>query len=394
MTRWCVAMIAVMSWFSVSASAQSTSRLDRARDRSKPRRSAADEARRKRQNNLIEAGRLRNDIRSRGLLRKRGGHYVSPPGKYRADNWSPRFRPRYDTRGSRSTWNRSFGRQSLRRRFHSNYPRKRYGHRYSGLSRYDRDYGYAWRSYRDDYRADAYEQGRYDADHEYTDYIAAQRAGQLLDANREKLDEGMSYFRAGRYGRAAVAWLGASKLDQADAVSRIHAAHALFALGRYTDAVTLLERGFELAPLLADSTYDIRTDYTDQSDFGRHLATLKTYVAKYPNDAAATTLLGYVLSYTEGPASAYAVLKRARALRPTDAFVNRLWKTAEAVSPQDGVEANDGDGRPAQGPDATGPGATGSDAAEPGTAGPAKGAGRTAPSPRRDVRVKRVRVTD
>lgn len=353
MMRWCVAMLAVMSWFSMGVEAQSTSRLGRAQDRSKPRRSATDEARRRQQSDRVSAGRVRGDIRSRGLLRKQGGYYAYPPDRYRPDNWSPRIRPQYDYRIYRSDRDRAHGRTSPRRRFDSYYPRSSYGHGFGRSSRYDRGYGYVYRSYRDEFYSDAYAQGHYDADHDYTAYIAAQRAGQLLDANREKVDEGMGYFRAGDYARAAVAWLGASKLNQADAVSRIHAGHALFALGRYTDAAKLLEHGFELAPLLAESTYDIRTDYTDQSDFARHLATLKTYVARHPNDAEATTLLGYVLSYTEGPAAAYAVLARASALRPSDRFTKRLWDTAAVVTPQEGVEADDG--RPARGPGATEP---------------------------------------
>ncbi len=392
MTRWCVAMLAVMSWFSTSAVAQSTSRLDRARDRSKPRRSAADEARRRRQNDLIDADRIRGDIRSRGLLRSRAGHYVCPPDRYRADNWSPRFRPRYDYRGSRFSWDRGRRRYSPRRRFDSHYPRRRYGYGSSRSSRYDRDYGYPYGSYRDDHYTDAYKQGHYDANHEYGDYIFAERAARLLDANREKLDEGMSFFRAGNYGRAAVAWLGASKLNEADAASRVHAGHALFALGRYTDAVNLLSRGFELAPILAQSTYDIRTDYTDQSDFTRHLATLKGYVAKHPNDVEAMTLLGYVLSHSRGPASAYAVLNRARALRPKDAFIEKLWETTKAVSPQDGVDTNEG--RSAQEPDAPGSNAPKPKASESDAAKPMKGADRTAPIRRRASPVKRVRMVD
>lgn len=178
-----------------------------------------------------------------------------------------------------------------------------------------------------------YGPGFYDRNRWYSWYVASHRTGQLLDRNQEKVDEGMRLFRVGRYDRAAIAWLAASRADQGDAASRIHAGHALIAVGRYDDAFKLLARGFELAPQLATSSYDIRADYSNPLDFERHLTALKSHVVKHPNDAGALTLLGYAISYTDGPAAAYDVLKRAKRLDPRDTFIDKLWETARSVRP-------------------------------------------------------------
>lgn len=175
--------------------------------------------------------------------------------------------------------------------------------------------------------------GYYPKDRWYNWSIAQRRTDQLHDANRAGVDEGMALFHAGHYDRAAVVWLNASTLDQGDAASRVQAGHALFAIGRYPEAVKLLDRAFELAPQLAGAAYDIRNDYRHEQDFDRHLNRLAAHVAQNPNDVAGLTLMGYVLSYTDGPSHAYAYLQRARSFAPKDTFVEKLWATAEMVGP-------------------------------------------------------------
>ncbi len=175
--------------------------------------------------------------------------------------------------------------------------------------------------------------GFYPKDRWYNWSIAQRRTDQLHDANRAGVDEGMALFHAGHYDRAAVVWLNASTLDQGDAASRLQAGHALFAIGRYSESVKVLDRAFELAPQLAGAAYDIRNDYRHEQDFERHLNRLAAHVAQNPNDLAGLTLMGYVLSYTDGPSHAYAYLQRARAFAPKDTFIEKLWATAEMVGP-------------------------------------------------------------
>jgi tetratricopeptide (TPR) repeat protein len=178
----------------------------------------------------------------------------------------------------------------------------------------------------------AYERGRYDADHNYIWFIAAARAGRLLNQSRLKFDEGILMFRAGRYDRAAINMIGAAEKNHADAASRLHAGHALFALGRYDEATAMLARSFELRPSLAHQDYDIRDEYGDKTDFEAHLAALRAHVAARPNDAGAVTLLGYVTFYSEGPGAAYPYLYEASRLDRKSYFIPKLLTLSRMAS--------------------------------------------------------------
>lgn len=321
---------------SVVAAQPSTSRLGREIEKSRPRAEPEDEARRESQNE--NAGINRSPAHPYGdrYLRTPQGYYTIAPDRHRPDNWSPRLRPRMDY-SPRALGSSSGDVPSYRYREFQNGNRYRYGY-----------FGASWAS--DCYGCgspfctagpaelgNAYVQGAYDADHEYMDYIAAERAGRLLDANRHGVSQGIEHFRAGRYERAAIEWLGASERNQGDAASRVHAGHALFAIGRYDEAVKLLARAFELAPYLTESYFDVRTEYRNPIDFPTHLATLKAYVVKYPNSASAVTLLAYVTAYTEGPSAALPYIERANRLNPGDFFVQRLLKISRLVTPMPGV---------------------------------------------------------
>lgn len=340
MSRLSPVALAVVLAFQLQLEAQTnTSRLGREIDASRPRVNPEDEARRQAQNELADEDRAPDYIEGERLLRMPQGYYIIAPDKYRPDNWSPRIRPRND-----------YGPGGI-----GSAPRGlRYSHRYRdvrGGGRYSYPYDSYGRAYASDCYGcgspfctsrdvigDAYVQGRYDADHEYQDYIASERAGRLLDANRLGVAAGIEHFQAGRYDRAAIEWIGASERNQGDAASRVFAGHALFAVGRYDEAVKMLSRAFELAPFLTESYYDVRTEYGNPDDFATHLSALKAYVAAHPNSAAAVTLLGYVVAYTDGPAAAHPFLERANTLKPDDFFVSRLFKISRIVTPMPGVE--------------------------------------------------------
>lgn len=308
------------------AFAQPASRIGRAIENSKPLSDPENEARRQKQIDAAQnQPRVVDNPADQELLRMPQGYYIIAPDKYRPDNWSPRIRLRRDYSGQG---------------FYRGSNGARYSHRSGGYApAYDYGcYGGGPAYYAGpDAFADAYEQGRYDADHEYNDFIAAQRAARLLDGSKLQLSTGFEHFQKGRYDRAAIEWLGASKRNEGDAASRVHGGHALFAVGRYDEAVRLIARGFELAPLLAEANYDVRTDYANPADFENHLNTLKAYVAANPNDASATTLLGYVLAYTDGPAAANPWLERANQLNPNDFFIQKLLTVSRMVTPQSGV---------------------------------------------------------
>lgn len=251
----------------------------------------------------------------------RPGYYVIPE-PYSPDYWSPHLRPWPDHSDHRRHFSRDGGLW--------NGPRYRTGPGCYGPC--PPEYGYdGYVRHNGDLRQ-AYEQGRYDADHEYVWYIAAARAGRLLNQWSIQFDEAIIMFRDGRYDQAAISLLGAAERNHADPASRLHAGHALFALGQYDDAVEQLARAFELAPGLAYKDYDIRDEYGDKSEFDAQRSALEGYVAGHPNDAAAVTLLGYVTFYSQGPGAAYPYLSRAGKLDPKSYFIPKLLKLSRMTS--------------------------------------------------------------
>lgn len=258
------------------------------------------------------------------------GHYVYQPSG-RADYWSPHIRPFPDY----STFSRPRGINPLRGNrlgsprgnFHSYSENYYWGPAVASAPCYGNV-------------SDAYNQGRYDADHEYLWFIASQRAGRLINQAAEMFDEGILLFRDGHYDKAAVKWIGAGDTNQGSGAARLHAGHAMFALGRYAEGVEMLARAFELSPSLVYKTYDMRDEYGDPSDFDLHLANLKAQVLRRPTDPAAMAMLGYVLFYTDGPEAALPVLERATRLDPDSYFLPKLLTLARQASPAPDTQVN------------------------------------------------------
>lgn len=249
----------------------------------------------------------------------RPGHYVLP-SPYAADNFSPHLRPFPDYSYLRRPGSSRF--QGQRASAYPGYP--------SCGGAYASPYPYY--SYGGDVER-AYNQGRYDADNEYVRYIASQRAGRLLNQYAVQFDEGVRLFREGNYEQAMVNHLGAAELNHEGAAPRLHAAHAMFAMGRYREAVPLLERAFELMPTLAYKSYDLRDEYGRREEFDEHLAALKDYVRSNPRDAAGYTLLGYVTYYTRGPGAADSILRRAASLDSRSFFIPKLTAVSSKATP-------------------------------------------------------------
>ncbi len=267
------------------------------------------------------------DGNEQALYLRSPGHYLLLPSEGPGD-WSPHYRPFPDYSQLRQP------------RFIRPLPSNRLGgsfgysfNRFGGYYRGNGFYG-GYSPYIGNLEG-AYNQGRYDADHEYLWYLASQRAGRLLNQYSAMFDEGMSLFHQGDYERAAVKFLGAAAANHANAASRLHAGHAMFALGRYGEGVKLLERAFELSPSLAYKTYDVRDEYASRADFDEHLAGLKAWITANPSDAGAITMLGYVRFFTEGPGESYSALARASGLNPQSYFIPKLLEIARQARPAD-----------------------------------------------------------
>ncbi|HKQ46882.1 MAG TPA: hypothetical protein VJZ71_02295 [Phycisphaerae bacterium] len=260
------------------------------------------------------------------------GHYVVP-GPDAPDYWSPHLRPFPDYSYERSPFSAPLSRSHTPFRHYGRQPAS------NGASTYGcgpvfgggHAYGYAAPFCGD--TADAYNQGRYDADREYNWFLASQRAGRLLNQHSAMFDQGMSEFRNGHYDQAVVHWLGAAESNHANAACRLHAGHAMFALGRYREGVQHIARAHELSPSLAYKTFDIRDEYGDTAEFDEHLAALQAFVARHPDDPSGMAMLGYVTFHTQGPAAALPVLERAGRLDRQSFFIPKLLQLARQASP-------------------------------------------------------------
>ncbi len=259
----------------------------------------------------------------------RPGHYVLP-SPYSPDSFSPHLRPFPDY-------------SMLRRPNSARYQGQRASAAYPGypsncLNRYE-SYSYPYQSFGGNVES-AYNQGRYDANHEYVWYIASQRAGRLLNQSAAQFDEALRFFREGNYEQALVNMLGAAELNHDSAAPRLHAAHAMFALGRYREAVPMLERAFELSPSLAYKTYDIREEYGTRQDFDEHAAALNDYVLEHPKDAGGLTILGYITYFTRGPGAADPILRRAAKLDPKSFFIPKLTTISNRAAPLKAIKSS------------------------------------------------------
>lgn len=190
-----------------------------------------------------------------------------------------------------------------------------------------------------DPRVGYYRFGFYDGSlrHDRTKFRARAhaRTESILSSANIQLHRGLEAFRAGEYRAAAKQFKLAAELNQGDPASRLYATHALFAIGRYTEAVKYLRRALSLEPRIALLTFDIRDDYGEPSDFERHLSSLRRALRIAPANMDRLALLGYVLNYTDRPDEAYEVLAKARQIDHRDRLVQQLH---ESTHPPDGVE--------------------------------------------------------
>ncbi len=153
---------------------------------------------------------------------------------------------------------------------------------------------------------------------------ALTREDSLLAHFGEHLDRGLELFRKGRYHEAASAFKLAADTHHGDPASRLYAAHALFAIGRYKEAVEFLRRAFELQPKIAMLTYDIRDDYGNTGDFERQVEAIEKALLRSPKSFERLVVLGYVRYYTAQRDEAFVLLNRADKLYPKDALVGKL----------------------------------------------------------------------
>lgn len=167
-----------------------------------------------------------------------------------------------------------------------------------------------------------YDYGRFDAE---TD----SRVQALMSHASVQIDRGVQYFQQGQYQQAADTFQLAAETDQGDAIARIYAGHALFALGRYRDSTRYIRRAFELQPRISYLTYDIRGDYANPALFEQQIEALRKALDLSPRDTDRLFLLGYLHYYTGQRTAAYRCFMRAVEVDKTDTISDRLMRNAQ-----------------------------------------------------------------
>jgi hypothetical protein len=187
---------------------------------------------------------------------------------------------------------------------------------------------------REDFFGDSYAGGAYrfgfnrGYNRGYFDRRATEREESLLAHSGNAMSRGLQAFREARYQEAADAFRLATELNQGDPAARIYAAHSLFAIGRYRDAVKHLRRALELQPRIALLTYDMREDYRERADFEDQLAALRGALAASPRDEDRLFMLGYVQYFTWQRAEAHATFQTLSRMNAHDRVVSQLVEIA------------------------------------------------------------------
>ncbi len=156
------------------------------------------------------------------------------------------------------------------------------------------------------------------------DRLSSERTVRVLGHGQRHLERGKQLLQARQYAAAADAFKLAADTNHGDPSSRLYAAHALFATGRYREAVQYLRRAFELQPKIAMLNFDLRTDYGTPEDFEEHLNKLVDALKQSPNDLDRLLLLGYISYYGGHRENAHAPLLAVLKLQPDDALARQL----------------------------------------------------------------------
>ncbi|HOB75499.1 MAG TPA: tetratricopeptide repeat protein [Phycisphaerae bacterium] len=173
---------------------------------------------------------------------------------------------------------------------------------------------------------------RWGGDHAYFDETSNARTGSLLQSALTSRDRGLAHFHKGQYREAADAFRLACDVNHGDPAARIYAGHALFATGRYREAVKYLRKAFELQPRIVYLTYDMRQDYPNRTDFDQQVAALREALRLAPRDSDRLFMLGYVYYYGGQREQAYSIFSQLVYWHPGDALARKLM---EACQPPD-----------------------------------------------------------
>lgn len=169
---------------------------------------------------------------------------------------------------------------------------------------------------------DAYYSGRRAGEYEAELWLARDR--NLIRTARAYTEKGRTLFRAGNYDGAADAFRLAASSDHGDAVSRLLAGHACFAIGKHSLALSYIRRAFQLQPKIAMLDYGLHAEYGKPADFDEHVERLRKAAEARPDSYELWTLLGYVYRYSGNRKAGEEALTRAYRIEPRDRLVRIL----------------------------------------------------------------------
>ena len=135
------------------------------------------------------------------------------------------------------------------------------------------------------------------------------------DESGRLLQLGRAAFGGGEYGLAAQHFQQAAAADALAPTPQFMLAQALFALGKYRQAVAAIHTGMALMPGWPEAPFRPRRDlYLGKEDeLDAHLQRLEKVVTEQPNNATFLFLLGYELWFDGRRAEALPWFQRARA---------------------------------------------------------------------------------
>ncbi len=141
---------------------------------------------------------------------------------------------------------------------------------------------------------------------------------------------GLTAFRAGEYGVAALRFRQATQTEPARAGAYFLLAQSLFALGKYREAVPDIEAGLQRQPEWPKAPFQPRLDLYKgrEEEFGNHLQLLEQTVAKNLHNPSLLFLYAYQLWFDNRRLEAVGFFRRAREWAATPLFIDAFLRAA------------------------------------------------------------------